>query len=344
PFVRARARSLVIFIATIGVAIIIQNVLLAVFTGTNVVYVLPQAVPHRVGPFLWTSRDELIMAAAAGTMALLHLLLRYTKFGKALRAVADSRDLARVSGIDASRVIQLTWGLAGLIAGLGGFVLAGRVGSFAPSFGFNFLLVTFAAAIVGGIGKPYGAMAGALLVGVAMETSAFYVAADYKLPIAFALLIATLLVRPEGLFTTTPRKLRGDYFAITTLATALIMQAVISNDARIFAGYNGLYGLSQPFNSVLRLNPHVYPVFYLAFCLAVLIAVYLFLERLFWSPFGRALRSVREDETAAAAFGRNVFALKLKGYVIGGVIAGLGGALFVHFLGAFNVSAWSPVE
>ncbi|HTD48745.1 MAG TPA: branched-chain amino acid ABC transporter permease, partial [bacterium] len=88
----------------------------------------------------------------------------------------------------------------------------------------------------------------------------------------------------------------------------------------------------------------VYPVFYLAFCLAVLIAVYLFLERLFWSPFGRALRSVREDETAAAAFGRNVFALKLKGYVIGGVIAGLGGALFVHFLGAFNVSAWSPVE
>ncbi len=205
PFVRARARSLVIFIATIGVAIIIQNVLLAVFTGTNVVYILPPAVPHRVGPFLWTSRDELIMAAAAGTMVLLHLLLRYTKFGKALRAVADSRDLARVSGIDASRIIQLTWGLAGLIAGLGGFVLAGRVGSFAPSFGFNFLLVTFAAAIVGGIGKPYGAMAGALLVGVAMETSAFYVAADYKLPIAFALLIATLLVRPEGLLTTTPR-------------------------------------------------------------------------------------------------------------------------------------------
>src|SRR5437660_193371 len=194
PFVRARARSLVIFIATIGVAIIIQNVLLAVFTGTNVVYILPQAVPHRVGPFLWTSRDELIMAAAAGTMVLLHLLLRYSKFGKALRAVADSRDLARVSGIDASRIIQLTWGLAGLIAGLGGFVLAGRVGSFAPSFGFNFLLVTFAAAMVG-----------ALLVGVAMETSAFYVAADYKLPIAFALLIATLLVRPEGLFTTTPR-------------------------------------------------------------------------------------------------------------------------------------------
>ena len=140
------------------------------------------------------------------------------------------------------------------------------------------------------------------------------------------------------------RKLRGDYFAITTLATALIMQAVISNDARIFAGYNGLYGLSQPFNSLLRLDAHVYPVFYLVFCLAVLIAVYLFLERLFWSPFGRALRSVREDETAAAAFGRNVYALKLTGYVLGGAIAGLGGALFVHFLGAFNVSAWAPVE
>src|SRR5207302_645862 len=120
-----------------AVAIIVQNSLLAAFTGTNVVYVLPQTAPHRVGPFLWTSRDELIMGAAAVTMVLLHLLLRYTKFGKALRAVADSRELARVSGIDASRIIQLTWGLAGLIAGLGGFVLAGRVGSFAPSFGFN---------------------------------------------------------------------------------------------------------------------------------------------------------------------------------------------------------------
>ena len=206
PFIRVGAKNWIVFIATIGVALIIQNILLGVFGGTNVVYILPRTVAHQVGPFLWTGRDEEIIAAAAVTMFLLHLLLHYTKFGKALRAVGDNRELARVTGVDATRIVQLTWALAGVIAGVGGFVLGSSVGSFAPSLGFNFLLVTFAASIVGGIGRPYGAMLGALLIGISMETSASYLAADYKLPIAFALLIVTLLVRPGGLLVTRSRR------------------------------------------------------------------------------------------------------------------------------------------
>jgi ABC-type branched-subunit amino acid transport system permease subunit len=72
--------------------------------------------------------------------------------------------------------------------------------------------------------------------------------------------------------------------------------------------------------------------------------VYLFLEHLYRSPFGRALRATREDETAAAAFGRNVYLMKLQGYIIGGVIAGLGGSLLSHFLTAFNPYAWDTAE
>ncbi len=140
------------------------------------------------------------------------------------------------------------------------------------------------------------------------------------------------------------RRLRGDYFSITTLATALIALSFVSLEDWIVGGYTGVYGLRQPFNRLLHLGPHVYPVFFLGFCLAVAVAVYLVLEMLYRSPFGRTLRSVREDEVAAAAFGRNVYGLKLRAYVIGGMVAGLGGALFVHFLGAFNTSAWQPFE
>jgi ABC-type branched-subunit amino acid transport system permease subunit len=76
----------------------------------------------------------------------------------------------------------------------------------------------------------------------------------------------------------------------------------------------------------------------------VLVILYVVIEMLYRSPFGRALRSVREDEVAAAAFGRNVFSLKLKAYVIGGVIAGLAGSLLVNFLTAWSPAAWTPIE
>jgi ABC-type branched-subunit amino acid transport system permease subunit len=140
------------------------------------------------------------------------------------------------------------------------------------------------------------------------------------------------------------RTLRGDHFAITTVATTLIIYAVISQNTYIFNGFAGVYGLPQPFNGLLDLDPDAYSVFYLALCLVALLGVYLFLEHLYHSPFGRALRSTREDEIASAAFGRNVYLLKLQGYTVGGVIAGLGGALLAHFLTAFNPYAWDTAE
>jgi branched-subunit amino acid ABC-type transport system permease component len=202
PFVRSGAKRLVLFILTIAAGLVLQNLVLLIFGGANLPFALPLSPSHQVGPFIFTERSELIIAAALAVMLLIHVILRYTKFGKAQRAVADSRELARVSGIDAAQVVRLTWLLAGAISGLAGFVLAISVGSITPTLGNTFLLVVFAAAIVGGIGKPYGAMLGALLIGMAMEVSALYIAADYKPVVAFAFLILTLLVRPNGLFPT----------------------------------------------------------------------------------------------------------------------------------------------
>jgi neutral amino acid transport system permease protein len=199
-FARAGAKYLTIFIATLGASFFWQNVILMIFGGVNVAYVLPHTSPYQLGPFEWTGREIGIMVSSGAVMVLLFFLLQYTKFGKALRAVAENRELARVSGIEAHRVVMFTWLLAGVIAGYGGFVFASEVGSFTPYFGFSFLLVTVAAGVAGGLGKPYGAMAGALLVGIVMEVSAFYTAAAYKLAFAFIILVLVLLFRPLGLF------------------------------------------------------------------------------------------------------------------------------------------------
>jgi branched-subunit amino acid ABC-type transport system permease component len=199
PFARAGAKPLILFVATIGFALILQNVLLAIYGGSVVVYHLPISPPHSVGPFLWTERDVAIMLVAVAVLVSVHLVLRYTKFGKSQRAVANDPQLARVSGINSDWVVNVTWLWAGAITGLAGYVLAAQVGSFDHTVGFSFLLVVFAAAIVGGIGQIYGAMLGALVIGVAMEVSALYIPADYKVAVAFLALILALLFRPDGL-------------------------------------------------------------------------------------------------------------------------------------------------
>ncbi|HKV45701.1 MAG TPA: branched-chain amino acid ABC transporter permease [bacterium] len=201
PFVRARVKRIAIFIATLGVSLILQNLILLIFGGANIAYTMPQTASHNIGPFIMTTRDEEIIVAAFVMMGVLYAMLQYTRFGKSLRAVAENRELARVSGIDAHRVVQFTWFLAGLVAGFAGFILAVSVGTLTPSFGFTFLLVTVTAAVAGGLGKPYGAMAAALVLGLAMEISAIYIDAAYKLAIAFGMLILVLLFRPDGLFT-----------------------------------------------------------------------------------------------------------------------------------------------
>lgn len=138
------------------------------------------------------------------------------------------------------------------------------------------------------------------------------------------------------------RKLRDDYFGITTLAIALILALVIGQYTPLFDGYEGLYGMPQPFGNLLPFGPDGGN--YLLTCIVALAIAYFVLERLARSPFGRTVRSVREDDTASAAFGRNVYLVKLKAYVLGGCVAGLGGALLAAYITAFNPYGWTPQE
>lgn len=198
-FVRAGARNIICLVVTAGVSLVLQSTLLAIYGGAAVYFRLPPTQASKFGPFLWTGREIQIMLAAAVVLTSVHVILRYTKFGKSQRAVADSPELARISGIDSYRVVNLTWLWAGAMAGFAGFVLAGSIGALDPTTGFSFLLVIFAAAIVGGIGQPYGAMLGALLIGLSLEISAIYLPSQYKAAVAFVFLILALMFRPSGL-------------------------------------------------------------------------------------------------------------------------------------------------
>jgi len=201
-FMRAGAKRFVLFVITIAYGLLLQNVYQLVWGVDTRAYTLPLSQVHHVGPMILTGRQLAIIAIAVLAMLSIHVMLKYTRFGKAQRAVADNKDLARVRGISVGRVVTITWLITGSMAGLAGFILGMTVGAITPTLGFNFLLTVFAAVIIGGLGKPYGAMAGALIIGLVTEVSALYIDPDYTTVLAFAILLLALAFRPQGLVAT----------------------------------------------------------------------------------------------------------------------------------------------
>jgi branched-chain amino acid transport system permease protein len=135
----------------------------------------------------------------------LHLLLTRTKMGKAMRAMSDDADLARITGIGTERVIAWTWVVGAVLAAAAG-VLTGVDTQVRPNMGWDLLLPLFAAAILGGLGRPYGAILGGLVIGMIEELSSYPLFGDqplvtpgYKTGIAFAIMVIMLIWRPQGL-------------------------------------------------------------------------------------------------------------------------------------------------
>jgi branched-subunit amino acid ABC-type transport system permease component len=192
--------AITVFIATLGVALIVENLLVIIYGAANVTYSFPQGNLHHVGPFLWTTSDIEVIISALAVAGLIYVLLQHTRFGKAVRAISQDRALAQVSGIPARRIIMQTWALAGAIAGFAGFVLADTIGTFGPTLGFSFLLLTITATVAGGLGRPYATFGGAIIVGLAIQIAGTYTSSAYELVFAFLLLVLLMLFRPNGVF------------------------------------------------------------------------------------------------------------------------------------------------
>lgn len=198
-FMRRSTRLVYTVAVTAGVALVVENGLGLIYGNGDVNLSVPYEQARSVGPFLWTNIDIAVALGGLAVLVVVHATLRYTPFGRAQRAVADNKELARASGVRIERVISLTWVMAGAVAGLAGVALATSRTTFGPLFGNAFLLVTLAAAVVGGVGRVYGAMAGALIIGIVTELSGAYLSGGYKQVAALAILAVVLIVRPSGL-------------------------------------------------------------------------------------------------------------------------------------------------
>jgi len=199
--------TIILVMASFGMMLMVRSVvqfswgvhLESLQTGIQRPIVLLDAL--RISP-----KHVTIVVAALALMAAVHYLLSRTKIGKAMRAMADSPELARLSGIETEKVIRTTWVVGASLAAAAGVFLA-LDSHVETTMGFRILLPMFASAILGGIGSPYGAMAGGLIIGITEEMSTYAWFGDtpllspgYKAGVAFALMVAMLIWRPSGLF------------------------------------------------------------------------------------------------------------------------------------------------
>lgn len=199
PMRARRATSTTLIIISIGLALFLRNGIILLWGGSNQRYNIPIAEALTFGNIRIPFYDIVVIGLAVGAILGLHYLLQNTKIGKAMRAVADNIDLARVSGINVDRVVIWTWVLAGGLTALGGSML-GLVEAVRPNMGWFLILPMFASVILGGIGNPYGAIAGALVISVAQEVSTYWLRTEYKLGVALVIMVLVLLFRPQGLF------------------------------------------------------------------------------------------------------------------------------------------------
>lgn len=216
-FSRVRVSSpIMLMIISFALGIGLRETIRAIWGPSPFFYKLGVMAPWKVFGARITPTQAAVIIAALVAMVGFHLLLSRTRLGIAMRATADNPPLAQASGIPTKSIIRAVWFIGGAFAALGG-VFIGLTTQVKPDMGFGLIIEVFAAAILGGIGSPYGAILGALVVGVAenvglainwspvisalgFESSGYnYIPTSFKALVAFSLLILTLLIRPRGL-------------------------------------------------------------------------------------------------------------------------------------------------
>lgn len=197
-FRRIADRPVTALLVSIGLSIFLRGVLSFVAGNRQVAYDLPFWRAWKFGDLRILPVEAGIALASFLVILVVHLILKYSRIGIEMRAVADNPSLARTGGIDPRRVNLATWSIALAVGGLAGIMLGMKTAIF-PDMGWNLLLPAFAAAVVGGLGSPYGAIASGLLIGIAQNVATLWIADPYKIAFAFVILIVTLLFKPNGI-------------------------------------------------------------------------------------------------------------------------------------------------
>jgi branched-chain amino acid transport system permease protein len=194
---RAGVSLIAQMVITIGMSILIRYVFLYYFGGSPRFFRdFAGQRAMSIGPVEITPKDLISMIISVVVLGVIGGLLQLTRIGKAMRAVADNRDLAESSGIDVQRVISVVWIAGGALAALGGVFFG--LDQIKWDFGFRILLLIFAAVTLGGLGTAYGALVGAIVVGLTINLSTLIIDAELKNMVALLVLVLILLFRPQG--------------------------------------------------------------------------------------------------------------------------------------------------
>ncbi len=227
PLRKTNPKPITLVIASFGVMLMLQGLIRLIWgTAPRNMYVTSKEIyriPFAGKDIIITEPQLLLIVFTIAAIVALHLFLTRSRTGKAMRAMSDNADLARISGISTDKVVRTTWIIAGSLAAAAGTLLAMDV-SLKPDLSFNILIPIVAAMIVGGIGQPYGAISGGLLVGftetvavfnwaillrplkphlpdwIELPASIAFVPTEYKIVVPFVILVAVLIWRPNGIF------------------------------------------------------------------------------------------------------------------------------------------------
>lgn len=193
------AGSITLLVASMGLSLILENICRFAFGNATRNLNVEIARPIRWYG-LRINHEQLVTAISVVVCVIaIQLLLYASPLGRAMRATADNAPLASVRGIERDTIVRITWALSGCLLALSG-VLAGLDRAVDPLLGWNYQIPVFAAAILGGLGSPIGAVIGALVIGLAEELSTLILPTNYRQIVSFAIILLLLLVRNQGLF------------------------------------------------------------------------------------------------------------------------------------------------
>ena len=199
PLIRRGTRLIGLVVVTLAIGVIMQNIVLAVGGPQFFSYRMSVGRTMSFGQIQLTVSQLDIIGVAVVVMVVLHLLLARSSLGRAMRATAENTDLARACGIRTRRVTDLVWAISGLLCGMAGVALFMNTSAFQAASVDEFSVIVIAAAMLGGVGEAYGAMLGALVIGIGTELFAGLVSPSYKNALAFGVLVVVLMVRPRGI-------------------------------------------------------------------------------------------------------------------------------------------------
>lgn len=201
PLRKHQSPLVLLAMASLGMEFLLRGIVYLIWGSDFHFYYSGRANPALELPLgLRLQADQLfVFALALILVILLYWMLNYTRIGKAMRATADNPDLAQVRGINTEQVVAWTWAIGAGMAAVGG-VMYGLASQMRPDMGFVLLLPLFAAVIMGGIGSAWGALVGAIIIGIAMQLTSAFLNPAYGPAVAFVLMVLVLLMRPQGLF------------------------------------------------------------------------------------------------------------------------------------------------